>query len=57
MHAHDRGGLHAGWTVDVLEVDHGVAAVGVALGASLHAGLAADAARLIQEEFVFGKEV
>ena len=36
--------------VDVLEVDHRVAAVRVALGAGLHARLAADAAVRIDEE-------
>ena len=36
--------------IDVLQVDHRLAAMRVALGARLHAGLAADAAARIDEE-------
>ena len=44
VHADDRHGLHALRAVDVFEVNHRLAAMRVALGARLHARLAADAA-------------
>jgi hypothetical protein len=50
VHADDRHGLHTFGTVDVLEVNHRLTAVRVALAACLHTGLAADAAARIDEE-------
>src|SRR6185369_2984812 len=50
VHAHHRHGLDRRGAIDVLEVDHRVTAVGVALGAGLDARLAADATAGIDEE-------
>ena len=50
MHADLRSGLHAVGALNRLQVNHADAAMGVALGAGLHAGLASDAARVIDEE-------
>ena len=50
MHADDGHRLRRLRAIDVLEVDHRFAAVRVALGARLHAGLAADAAVRVDEE-------
>ena len=50
VHADDGRGLRAGGAVDELEVNHGAATMRVAFHAGLHAGLAADAARRIDEE-------
>ena len=50
VHAHHRHGLRRRGAVDVVEVDHRVPLVRVALGAGLHARLAADAAGGIDEE-------
>ena len=50
VHAHLRRGLHAVAPLDRFEVDQRAPAVGVAFLARLHAGLAADAARVVDEE-------
>src|SRR5262249_35116609 len=50
VHAHHRHRLHAVGAIDVLEMDHRIAAVRVALGARLHTRLAPDAAAGINEE-------
>src|SRR5262249_24946258 len=50
MHADDRRRLRAEGPVHKLEMDHRPAAMRVALHARLHAGLAADASRGIDEE-------
>src|SRR6185503_17242328 len=50
VHADDRNGLDTVRPVDELEMDHRIAPMGVALGARLHARLAADAAVGIDEE-------
>src|SRR5690606_23514181 len=44
VHADDGDGLDGAGAVHVLQLDHGVAAVGIALRAGLDTGLAADAA-------------
>ena len=50
VHADLRRGLHAVAPLDRLEMDHRAPAVRVALAAGLHARLAADAARVVDEE-------
>src|SRR5512141_685913 len=50
MHADHRNRLHRDRPVDVLQMDHRMAAMGVALAARRHARLAADAAIRIDEE-------
>src|SRR6185503_4469899 len=50
VHADLRRGLHAVMLVEALEMDQRAAAVRVALLACLHAGPAADAARVVDEE-------
>ena len=54
VHADDRHGLHAAVAINVFEMDHRLAAMGVALAARLHAGLAADAAIGVDEEVQVG---
>ena len=51
MHAHDRRGLDARGTMNVIQMNHRHAAMRAALRASLHARLAADAARRVEEKF------
>src|SRR5689334_18353629 len=50
VHATDGYRLHRPRAIDELEVDHRLALVGVAFGASLHARLATDASTRIDEE-------
>src|SRR5262249_23428440 len=50
VHAYDRNGLNAFPAVDVLQVDHRIAAMRVALRAGLHTCLTADAAARVDEE-------
>ena len=50
VHADDRAPSARVRAIDVLEMDHRLAAVRVALGARLHARLAADAAARVDEE-------
>ena len=50
VHAHHRCGLGGGGPVDAFEVDQRLAAVGAAFHAGLHAGLATDAAALVDDE-------
>src|SRR5262249_8766760 len=50
VHAHHGHGLGRAGPVHVVELDHRVALVGVALGAGLDAGVATDAAARIDEE-------
>jgi hypothetical protein len=50
VHADDRHGLRAFCALDELEMDHGLAAMRVAFGARLKAGLTADAPAGIDKE-------
>src|SRR6185369_12960240 len=50
VHADDRDSLHALSPADILEMNHRLAAMGVAFRARLHTGLAADAAIRVDEE-------
>src|SRR6185436_56605 len=50
VHTYDGHRLHALRPIDVLEVNHRLAPVRVALGARLHARLTADAAIRVDEE-------
>src|SRR5262249_34994784 len=50
VHADDRHRLRRQAAVDVIELDHGLSLVRVALATGLHAGLAADAPARVDEE-------
>src|SRR5262249_41127186 len=50
VHADDRRRLRRARAIEIVELDHRLAAVRVALRAGLHAGLAADAAARVDEE-------
>jgi hypothetical protein len=52
VHTDGRNRGDAGWTVEKIHMNHGVATMGFAFRAGVHAGLATNATRLIDVEFV-----
>jgi hypothetical protein len=55
VHANDGCRLYSAATMHVVQVNHRLSAMGVAFATRLHTGLAANAARLVDEKFVFGE--